>query len=274
MKKEEVMDYVMNTPGNTNPNVLKPMLDELEGDKLPPITPSDAGKVLAVDNSVVWVAESEVFYFDVAYDISDGSYTAQSVNREELVDAINKGKRFAMRYTDENLLTTIIDVQSFGKSATLKGEHALFIGEATISDNSDKGFTTINLFATVSPDEDLSVTETAVVVLIANYDNRFIVTLTPTALDYSGTMDKTVAEIDAAYKAGRKIVFRVYASASQYADIECVNIAADTSYDYPSYNAAYYNMANNALIVVSTGIISDGTKATYGTHIYTLTPAT
>lgn len=32
--------------------------------------------------------------------------------------------------------------------------------------------------------------------------NKFIVTLTPTAPDYSGTMDKTVAEINAAHKAG------------------------------------------------------------------------
>lgn len=29
MNKEDIMNYVMNTPGNTNPNVLGPMLDEL-----------------------------------------------------------------------------------------------------------------------------------------------------------------------------------------------------------------------------------------------------
>ena len=43
---------------------------------------------------------------------------------------------------------------------------------------------------------------------IDNAANAFIVTLTPTALDYSGTMDKTVAEIDAAYQAGKEIIFR------------------------------------------------------------------
>ena len=36
---------------------------------------------------------------------------------------------------------------------------------------------------------------------IGNAANPFIVTLTPTALDYSGTMDKTVAEIYAAHQA-------------------------------------------------------------------------
>ena len=38
---------------------------------------------------------------------------------------------------------------------------------------------------------------------------KFIVTLTPTALDYSGTMDKTPEEISAAYEDGMEIVFRV-----------------------------------------------------------------
>lgn len=38
-------------------------------------------------------------------------------------------------------------------------------------------------------------------------DNQFIVTCTPTALDYSGTMDKTVAEISAAWNDGKEIYF-------------------------------------------------------------------
>ena len=31
MEVEDILNYVMNTPGNTNPNVLKSMLDDLEG---------------------------------------------------------------------------------------------------------------------------------------------------------------------------------------------------------------------------------------------------
>lgn len=47
-------------------------------------------------------------------------------------------------------------------------------------------------------------------------DNRFIVTLTPTAQDYSGTMDKTVAEIRDAYNAGKDIVFKVLVGVTTY----------------------------------------------------------
>ena len=49
MSKEQVMDYVMNSPANTNPNVLSGMLDEISGTQLPAPTESDNGKVLGVD---------------------------------------------------------------------------------------------------------------------------------------------------------------------------------------------------------------------------------
>ena len=45
---------------------------------------------------------------------------------------------------------------------------------------------------------------------IANAANAFVVTLTPTALDYSGTIDKTWGEVDEAYKAGKTIAFKFY----------------------------------------------------------------
>lgn len=102
---------------------------------------------------------------------------------------------------------------------------------------------------------------------------KFIVTLTPTALDYSGTMDKTVAEIDAAYKAGRKILFKVNISENEYIEADLVNVGKGTDI-YPSYNAFIINDENNVLIFVYTGTSDVGTKATYGTYIYTLTPAT
>ena len=49
MGKKEILDYVMNTPRNTNRAVLGGMLDEISGTKLPSPTPSDDGKVLGVD---------------------------------------------------------------------------------------------------------------------------------------------------------------------------------------------------------------------------------
>lgn len=47
-------------------------------------------------------------------------------------------------------------------------------------------------------------------------DNRFVVTLTPTAQDFSGVMDKTCAEITAAYEAGKDIWLEVDATSLGY----------------------------------------------------------
>ena len=44
---DEIIDYVMETPGNTNPNVLRGMLNN-SGGNLPPVTSDDNGDVLTV----------------------------------------------------------------------------------------------------------------------------------------------------------------------------------------------------------------------------------
>ena len=108
---------------------------------------------------------------------------------------------------------------------------------------------------------------------IENANNPFIVTLTPTAQDFSGTMDKTVAEINAAYEAGRKIVFRVMRSATVYIDVDCSIRYVNGDYVYPSFEG-YLIMINQtgALVHAYTGATDDGTKQTYGTHIFPLTP--
>lgn len=103
---------------------------------------------------------------------------------------------------------------------------------------------------------------------------KFIVTLTPTAADYSGTMDKTVAEINAAYEAGQQIVFRAMKSATAYMEVDCTaRWFNDTT--YPSFNG-FMLIADNggALIFAFTGATYDGTRATYDTIIYALTTAT
>ena len=106
---------------------------------------------------------------------------------------------------------------------------------------------------------------------IENAANAFIVTLTPTALDYSGTMDKTVAEISGAFEAGRKIVFRVLTSATEYMDVDCT-ARWHQSATYPSFNAFIANSTNNILIFAYTETTNDGSKNTYSTAIYPLTP--
>lgn len=103
--------------------------------------------------------------------------------------------------------------------------------------------------------------------------SKFIVTLTPTALDYSGTMDKTVAEINAAYEAGQQIVFRVYSEAGTYNEVDCAARYKHANFTYPSFNAYIIDNINNVLIFAYTGIEIDGTTQTYYTTVYSLTPA-
>ena len=102
--------------------------------------------------------------------------------------------------------------------------------------------------------------------------NKFIVTLTPTSPDYSGTMDKTVAEINAAYEAGMEIVFRVMESATNYTDVFLSNVYND-DLTYPSFNAYIVDSGANVFIFAGTGTTNDGTKQTYSTTVYSLTPA-
>ena len=100
---------------------------------------------------------------------------------------------------------------------------------------------------------------------------KFIVTLTPTALDYSGTMDKTVAEINAAYEAGMEIWFDIVAPGG-HVELKCTQAGYDGA-EFPSFNAYLIMDTNNALILAYTETTNDGTKQTYGTKVYALTPA-
>lgn len=101
--------------------------------------------------------------------------------------------------------------------------------------------------------------------------NPFVVTLTPTAQDFSGTMDKTVAEINTAYEAGRKIVFHVLMGLTEYIDID-VTAVYNAGNDYPSFNAYTIEIGNNILIYAYTEQDAVGTDTDYHTIIYPLTP--
>lgn len=100
----------------------------------------------------------------------------------------------------------------------------------------------------------------------------FIVTLTPTAQDYSGVMDKTVAEINTAYEAGQQIWFKVLTSASTSVEVPLTYWATNNSYDYHGFAANLVMVDTNMLIVASVGSTSEGTRQTYFTTLYPLTP--
>lgn len=108
---------------------------------------------------------------------------------------------------------------------------------------------------------------------IENTSNPFIVTLTPTAQDFSGTMDKTVGEINAAYEAGRRIMFLVYTSETSYLEAECIirGRRMDEG-DYPSFNAYVIVEPNSVLVYMYTGVSAVANTNTYHTLLYPLTP--
>ena len=99
---------------------------------------------------------------------------------------------------------------------------------------------------------------------------KFIVTLTPTALDYSGTMDKTVAEINAAYEAGMEIWFRMSIGTTSY-DTP-VNLVANQDDCYPKFDATILFTNNDSIVNVTTNY-AGGDSNSYFTNIYSLTPA-
>lgn len=99
----------------------------------------------------------------------------------------------------------------------------------------------------------------------------FVVTLTPTALDYSGTMDKTGVEITQAYLSGRRIRFDVPALSASM-DATMFNIEYDGAGEIAKVTAnafVAYNAGSGWMnILVST----DPDDNTYFTNIFALTP--
>ena len=105
---------------------------------------------------------------------------------------------------------------------------------------------------------------------IENANNPFIVTLTPTAQGFSGVMDKTVGEINAAYEAGQKIRFHLIVGANEFYDIDVIRIYT-SSEGYRYFHAELVSIDDNILIDGYTGG-SDPTSTNYSTTIYPLTP--
>lgn len=92
--ENEVLDYVMNTPGNTNPAILEQMLDANSGTKLPEPTPEDNGKVLGVSEGQYALVSGgggggSVELFVVTYNPDTGEIDA---SYNEIKAAVNSGK--------------------------------------------------------------------------------------------------------------------------------------------------------------------------------------
>ena len=102
-------------------------------------------------------------------------------------------------------------------------------------------------------------------------DKLYIVNCTPTELDFSGTMDKTVAEIYAAYQAGKSIVFRLWTAVDSHFDTVGTMFWTSGDRAYPSFNAfVVVSDSYDAIVFAYTGATNNGATATYGTSIYPL----
>lgn len=97
--------------------------------------------------------------------------------------------------------------------------------------------------------------------------NPFIVNLTPTAQDFSGTMDKTGAEITAAYEAGKNIIFRLWESSTLFYDLQVTEASKTASDDVAKFQA--FGLLTELLVVIET---PSANTNIYETAIYALTP--
>ncbi len=95
---------------------------------------------------------------------------------------------------------------------------------------------------------------------------KFVVTLTPTLPDFSGTMDKTPEEITAAYEAGQEIEFDL---PSLSVKAKAMEFAVNDGIIQAGAIVTYRDNGSHMLIE----ILTHSTASEYFTSIYSLTPA-
>lgn len=98
--------------------------------------------------------------------------------------------------------------------------------------------------------------------------NPFIVTLTPTAEDFSGTMDKTPAEITEAFNAGKEIRVAVPSLGGLVGLCTEFSPAGDYISLWCNFTANFPELGGYMMITV----ITDIDDSTYETAIFPLTP--
>ena len=239
------------------------------GSSLPSVTSSDNGKVLAVKNGA-WAAGERNYVVTITY---NSGYSADKTYAE-IVDAIHAGFSVIAEFAGEwYILTYVNESQTIG-TICFSSIYGSYNTVSTISisrTNTVTKKTEKNFLPLVSSSDNGS----ELIVKNGNWakqQKKFIVTLTPTAQDFSGTMDKTVAEINAAYEAGQEIWFKV-AVGSDWTEYPLSRVGKLNEYEYPSFNCnALYDEAD-VLVMIYTGTTDNGTKQTYSTKIYSLTPA-
>lgn len=234
---------------------------EKQDDPLPPVSSSDNGKVLGVVDGA-WAAQG-----DIVLNASlgwTGSVFAITVTSdppsEDDIASCFKSARGIMLVFSEHWKVRLSCVGFDYDSGSLSN----FYNFAGFANNFDERKCTYYLQFQFANGECVGCGGSG------TYGDKFVVNLTPTAVDYSGTMDHTVAEINAAYEAGMEIWFEISAGTiTEQMFVDAVGYGSDT---YPSFETKF--IASGSLFVrFFTSMTNDGTKQTYSAEIYTLTPA-
>lgn len=258
------------------------------GDALPPVSSSDNGKVLAVEDGA-WAAQNRGALYsilqieDLQNDPSWLDANLDPITGNAVYDAVMAGKRLTASvqfYVGGAWVTagpTDLELSSMSWDKSANDGH----GVGTISVVSPminvssfgvNGFAfasfTCNGYGTESEDAHFS---GGVWNIVPKVPNKFVVTLTPTALDYSGRMDKTVAEINAAYEAGMEIWFSVTVNGYTTLSAKLANVV-DIGAANPTFTFYIIDTTNN-ICIVGFNHSNVGEGDTYDTVVYSLTPA-
>ena len=230
------------------------------GSSLPSVTSADNGKVLGVVNGA-WAAQGDITVSASTYDSYLVELTGETPTLAELQALYKSGRKLILDFG--------LNMKIALDASAEAGTYTVFMGESVRLTFPDMEYDGTSKVIAMFYDDDGVLGYH--IYLIPN--NKFVVTLTPTALDYSGTMDKTVAEINAAYEAGMEIWFKVLTGATSYVEVPASFVGRNTSYGYSNFGAEIVQYGTNTMIVAVTGDTSDGTKQTYSTTVYALTPA-
>ena len=118
MSKKDIIDYVMETPGNTNKKVLGRLIDEVEGAKLPEVTEDDNGSVLTVVEGAWDKAEpsggSDVFMVELE---ESGVVVTFKKTWKEIHDAFISGATILLHRPDnqwfDEQYSTVSDISHY-----------------------------------------------------------------------------------------------------------------------------------------------------------------
>lgn len=139
--------------------------------------------------------------------------------------------------------------------------------------NIQNGVSPITIDTKVTEGSMRPVTGGGIAEAISTATEPFVVSLTVTAPDYSGTMDKTVGDITEAYYSGKRIIFRL--TFPQLGEYELNAFAsASSSFAYPYFHVIVINNTVNVLGDVFTRGTDTPDENRFVTYLYTLTPAT